>query len=110
MPLSHLRRSQGALRHRRPTLDYLELHKLVEPLNARHHGLFPVPYRARRPLEQTSLLELRFSPYLRTDPSLDVPQRIAAMGAVVEAIAAGEGARIRRGCAARAVPPHPVVR
>ena len=34
-------------------------------------------------------MELRFSPYLRTDPALDVPQRIAAMAAVVEAIAAG---------------------
>src|SRR2546427_612244 len=45
--------------------------------------------RGARIFEQTSLLELRFSPYLRTDPSLDVPQRIAAMAAVVEAIAAG---------------------
>ena len=45
--------------------------------------------RGARIFEQTSLLELRFSPYLRTDPALDVPQRIAAMAAVVEAIAAG---------------------
>src|SRR2546428_12574070 len=45
--------------------------------------------RGARIFEQTSLLELRFAPYLRTDPSQDVPQRIAAMGAVVEAIAAG---------------------
>ena len=45
--------------------------------------------RGARIFEQTSLLELRFSPYLRTDPSLDRPQRIAAMAAVVEAIAAG---------------------
>jgi adenosine deaminase len=45
--------------------------------------------RGARIFEQTSLLELRFAPYLRTDPALDVPQRIAAMAAVVEAVAAG---------------------
>src|SRR4029450_3138641 len=77
---------------RRPTLDdYLELHKLVEPLQTpatMGYFLYRI-VRGARIFEQTSLLELRFSPYLRTDPSLDVPQRIAAMGAVVEAIAAG---------------------
>jgi len=77
---------------RKPTLvDYLELHKLVEPLQTpatMGYFLYRI-VRGARVFEQTSLLELRFSPYLRTDPSLDVPQRIAAMGAVVEAIAAG---------------------
>jgi adenosine deaminase len=66
--------------------------------------------RSARIFEQTSLLELRFTPYLRTDPSLDGPQRIAAMGEVVEAIGGAEGPRIRRGRAARAVPPYAVVR
>lgn len=77
---------------RRPTLeDYLELHKLVEPLQTpatMGYFLYRI-VRGARIFEQTSLLELRFTPYLRTDPALDMPQRIAAMGAVVEAIAAG---------------------
>src|SRR2546427_4722284 len=77
---------------RRPRLDdYLELHKLVEPLQTpatMGYFLYRI-VRGARIFEQTSLLELRFSPYLRTDPSLEVPQRIAAMGAVVEAVAAG---------------------
>ena len=60
--------------------------------------------RGARVFEQTSLMELRFSPYLRTDPALDVPQRIAAMAAVVEAIGGNRGARVRGGRAARAVP------
>jgi len=74
---------------RQPTLsDYLELHKLVEPLQtpaAMGYFLYRI-VRGARIFEQTSLLELRFTPYLRTDPSLDVPQRLAAMPAVVEAI------------------------
>jgi adenosine deaminase len=76
---------------RRPTLvDYLELHKLVEPLQTpatMGYFLYRI-IRGARIFEQTSLLELRFAPYLRTDPTLPVPQRIAAMAAVVEAIAA----------------------
>ena len=67
---------------RRPRLDdYLELHKLVEPLQTpatMGYFLYRI-VRGARIFEQTSLLELRFSPYLRTDPSLEVPQRIAAM-------------------------------
>lgn len=83
------------LRHhfatRQPTLtDYLELHKLVEPLQTpRALGYFLYRIiRGARIFEQTSLLELRFSPYLRTDPTLDEAARIAAMEPVLEAIAA----------------------
>ncbi len=76
---------------RQPTLvDYLELHKLVEPLQtpgAMAYFLYRI-IRGARIFEQTSLLELRFCPYLRTDPSLDTADRIAAMEAVLEAIAA----------------------
>jgi adenosine deaminase len=76
---------------RKPTLDdYLELHKLVEPLQTpatMGYFLYRI-VRGARIFEQTSLLELRFSPYLRTDPSLDVQERMAAMAAVVEAVAA----------------------
>lgn len=82
------------LRHhfatRKPTLvDYLELHKLVEPLQtpgALAYFMYRV-IRGARIFEQTSMLELRFTPYLRTDPSLDAPARIAAMEDVLEAIA-----------------------
>jgi adenosine deaminase len=78
--------------NRKPTLaDYLELHKLVEPLQTpatMGYFLYRI-VRGARIFEQTSLLELRFTPYLRTDPSLDVPERIVAMDAVVEAIAVG---------------------
>jgi adenosine deaminase len=78
--------------NRKPTLDdYLELHKLVEPLQTpatMGYFLYRI-VRGARIFEQTSLLELRFSPYLRTDPSLHMPGRIAAMAAVVETVAAG---------------------
>ncbi|MBK6428705.1 MAG: adenosine deaminase [Blastocatellia bacterium] len=76
---------------RQPTLvDYLELHKLVEPLQtpgAMGYFIYRI-IRGARIFEQTSLLELRFSPYLRTDPNLDVADRMLAMEAVLEAIAA----------------------
>jgi adenosine deaminase len=83
------------LRHhfatRMPTLvDYLDLHKLVEPLqtpSALGYFLYRI-VRGARIFEQTSLLELRFSPYLRTDPALETSARIAAMEDVLEAIAA----------------------
>ena len=76
---------------RQPTLaDYLELHKLVEPLQtprAMAYFLYRI-IRGARIFEQTSLLELRFSPYLRTDPTLDQVTRIAAMEEVLEEIVA----------------------
>jgi adenosine deaminase len=75
---------------RQPTLpDYLELHKLVEPLQtprAMAYFLYRI-IRGSRIFEQTSLLELRFSPYLRTDPTLAPEDRIRDMEPVVEAIA-----------------------
>ncbi len=75
---------------RMPTLqDYLELHKLVEPLQtpaAMAYFLYRI-VRGARIFEQTSLLELRFTPYLRTDPLLDQSERIAGMERVLEAIA-----------------------
>jgi adenosine deaminase len=76
---------------RQSTLDdYLTLHRLVEPLQTpatMGYFLYRI-VRGARIFEQTSLLELRFAPYLRTDPALDTQARIAAMTAVVEAIAA----------------------
>lgn len=78
--------------NRKATLvDYLELHKLVEPLQTpatMGYFLYRI-VRGARVFEQTSLLEMRFTPYLRTDPALAMRTRIAAMDAVVEAMAAG---------------------
>jgi adenosine deaminase len=75
---------------RRATLeDYLQLHSLVEPLQTpgvMAYFLYRIA-RGARIFEHTSLLELRFCPYLRTDPALDETARIAQMEAVVEAVA-----------------------
>ncbi|MGE0821896.1 MAG: adenosine deaminase [Candidatus Binatia bacterium] len=75
---------------RRPTLvDYLQLHKLVEPLQtpgAMAYFLYRIA-RGARIFEHTSLLELRFCPYLRTDPTLSEDNRIAQMEPVLEAVA-----------------------
>jgi adenosine deaminase len=75
---------------RRATLeDYLELHKLVEPLQtpgAMAYFLYRIA-RGARIFEHASLLELRFCPYLRTDPTLEEDQRIVQMEPVVEAVA-----------------------
>jgi adenosine deaminase len=75
---------------RRATLeDYLELHKLVEPLQtsgAMAYFLYRIA-RGARIFEHASLLELRFCPYLRTDPALAEEKRIEQMEPVVEAVA-----------------------
>lgn len=75
---------------RRPTLeDYLQLHSLVEPLQTpgvMAYFLYRIA-RGARIFEHTSLLELRFCPYLRTDPALEEAARIAQMEPVVEAVA-----------------------
>jgi adenosine deaminase len=75
---------------RRPTLeDYLQLHSFVEPLQtpgAIAYFLYRIA-RGARIFEHTSLLELRFCPYLRTDPTRDETARIAQMEPVVEAVA-----------------------
>ena len=75
---------------RRPTLsDYLQLHTFVEPLQTPGsigYFLYRIA-RGARIFEHTSLLELRFCPYLRTDPRLDEMARIAQMEMVVEEVA-----------------------
>jgi adenosine deaminase len=74
----------------RPTLeDYLQLHRFVEPLqtpSAMGYFLYRIA-RGARIFEHASLLELRFCPYLRTNPTLDEEARIAEMEPVVEAVA-----------------------
>jgi adenosine deaminase len=75
---------------RRPTLvEYLQLHAFVEPLQTPGsitYFLYRIA-RGARIFEHTSLLELRFCPYLRTDPTLDETARMAQMEGVVEAVA-----------------------
>ncbi|NOT53618.1 MAG: adenosine deaminase [Deltaproteobacteria bacterium] len=81
---------RGYFSSRRATLaEYLELHKLVEPLQtpgAMAYFLYRIA-RGARVFEHASLLELRFCPYLRTDPSADDKARITHMEAVIEAVA-----------------------
>jgi adenosine deaminase len=75
---------------RRPTLaDYLQLHTFVEPLQTPGSIAYFLHRIARgaRIFEHTSLLELRFCPYLRTDPTSDETARMAQMEAVVEVVA-----------------------
>jgi adenosine deaminase len=68
--------------------EYLEIHKLVEGVQTTDR----LPYfierlvRGAYTFENLAYLELRYTPYLRTDPRLSEEQRIAAMPRVVETI------------------------
>jgi len=69
--------------------SYLELHKLVEPLQT----LETIPYfvskliRGAYVFEGICYLELRHTPYYRTDPELEPAERIRQMVDVVEMVA-----------------------
>jgi len=73
---------------------YLEMHTLVEQVQS----LENLPYfvsklvRGAYVFESIGYLELRHTPYLRTDPALSEPDRIAQMREVVEVI--GVSARV----------------
>jgi adenosine deaminase len=75
-------------RPRRSLEEYLELHTLVEHVQT----LDALPYFVSRLIrgayvfENLAYLELRYTPYLRTDRSLSEDQRIDQMAEVVEAI------------------------
>jgi adenosine deaminase len=81
---------RGYFTARHPTLEeFLQLHSLVEPLQmpgTMHYFLYRIA-RGARFFEHTSLLELRFCPYLRTDPTLAEEARLAQMELVIEAVA-----------------------
>jgi adenosine deaminase len=76
-------------RPRASLTEYLELHTLVEQVQR----LENLPYfvsklvRGAYVFESICYLELRHTPYLRTDPTLDTAGRVAQMRAVVEVIA-----------------------
>lgn len=79
----------------RNTLDeYLELHTLVEGVQT----LKTLPYFIRRlvrgayTFENLAYLELRYTPYLRTDAQLSEVERIAQMSKIVEVV--GEASQI----------------
>ncbi len=80
-------------RPRRSLEEYLELHTLVEHVQT----LDALPYFVSRLIrgayvfENLAYLELRYTPYLRTDRSLNEDQRIDQMAEVVKAI--GEASR-----------------
>ncbi|MEM8714933.1 MAG: adenosine deaminase [Cyanobacteria bacterium P01_G01_bin.4] len=74
----------------RNTLDeYLELHSLVESVQT----LETLPYFIYRLLrgayvfEDLAYLEIRYTPYLRTDPSLDEADRLRQMHQIIECVA-----------------------
>lgn len=68
--------------------DYLELHTLVEQVQT----LDALPYFIYRLLrgayifEDLAYLEIRYTPYLRTDPSLEEAERIKQMNEVIEVV------------------------
>ncbi len=68
--------------------DYLELHTLVESVQT----LETLPYFIYRLLrgayvfEDLAYLEIRYTPYLRTDPHLDEADRLKQMAQVVEVV------------------------
>jgi adenosine deaminase len=68
--------------------DYLELHTLVESVQT----LETLPYFIYRLLrgayifEDLAYLEIRYTPYLRTDPTLEEAARIKQMEQVIEAV------------------------
>lgn len=73
----------------RNTLDeYLELHSLVESVQT----LETLPYFIYRLLrgayvfEDLAYLEIRYTPYLRTDPSLDEADRLRQMHQIIEVV------------------------
>ncbi|MBW4699379.1 MAG: adenosine deaminase [Aphanocapsa lilacina HA4352-LM1] len=80
-------------RPRRSLEEYLELHTLVEHVQT----LDALPYFVMRLIrgayifENLAYLEIRYTPYLRTDRNLGEDQRIAQMAEVVRAI--GDAAR-----------------
>ena len=74
----------------RNTLDeYLELHSLVESVQT----LETLPYFIYRLLrgayifEDLAYLEIRYTPYLRTDPCLDEPDRLQQMHQIIDCVA-----------------------
>jgi adenosine deaminase len=110
----HMQRDQHALLKRFPTFDrferfftrrrtgladYLKMHKLVESLQrpAEEHLFYYVTRLVRGAylFDNLAYMELRHTPYNRTDPELDQPRRIDQMRSIVELIAAAAMSQTR---------------
>jgi adenosine deaminase len=110
----HMQRDQHALLKRFPTFDrferfftrrrtdladYLKMHKLVESLQrpAEEHLFYYVTRLVRGAylFDNLAYMELRHTPYNRTDPDLDQPRRIDQMRSIVELIAAAAMSQTR---------------
>lgn len=74
--------------------EYLELHTLVESVQ----NIETLPYFVYRLIrgayifENLAYLEIRYTPYLRTNPNLSTNQRIEQMSAIVEVV--GKASRV----------------
>src|SRR5215831_1684202 len=80
---------QFVTRPRRPLDEYLELHSLVEQVQRMDTLDYFVSklVRGAYVFESICYLELRYTPYFRTDPELSDVQRIEQMPDVVKVIA-----------------------
>lgn len=77
--------------HRKRTglADYLKMHSLVEEIQRLHSLRYFVQRLVRGALlfDNLAYVELRYTPYLRTDPHLSQDQRLRQMHEVVETVA-----------------------
>lgn len=75
-------------RHRTLT-DYLRMHTLVEEIQRSHSLRYFIQKLIRGAVlfDNLAYMELRYTPYFRTDPHLDEDQRIRQMEEVVQTIA-----------------------
>lgn len=79
-------------RPRNSLVDYLDLHRMVEGVQRRETLLYFVSklVRGAYVFENIEYLEIRYSPYLRTDVNLSEDERIAQMETVVDILAEAE--------------------
>lgn len=75
-------------RRRRGLTDYLKMHSLVEDIQRLHSLRYFVQklVRGAALFDNLAYVELRYTPYLRTDSHLSQDQRVRQMGEVVETI------------------------
>ena len=81
---------EGFFSGRRKSLeDYLTMHSLVEEIQRLHSLRYFVQRLVRGAVlfDNLAYVELRYTPYYRTDPHLDEQQRIRQMAEVVETVA-----------------------
>lgn len=84
-------------RPRRSLDEYVQMHKLVEQIQR----LTAIPYFVERLIRGAALfdnlayMELRYSPWLRTDPHLDEAQRIRQMDEVVDLVTSSAALALR---------------